>query len=484
MPWEALRRLDSNLHRSNARLHYCFALLFVALALALDFTPFASGLPSLAFMGAVALSARYGGFGPALLATLVSALAVDYFFLAPIMAWSVDPKSLFQLLFFTAISLIIASVARQRSQAEDLVVKERAVLYEILDTISEGFLVLDSNWNVLYVNPQGARLAHTTPDMMLHQNLWALYPDLKGTIVERNYRRALAEQVTIRFDHFYEPLEKWFHITVDPMPGRLTIFYQDMTERKTAEDTLRRSEKLATAGRLAATMAHEINNPLEGITNLLYLLRHNSSLDQKARQHVEMADQELARLSHLTRQSLGFYRDHSAPSPVDLQQMMDEVLSIHQRRLNGRNIAVEKQYGSGAVINGIGGELRQVMLNLVLNAIDAMPENGRLTVRVRNTRAWNDSERPGVRFSIADNGSGIGKQHLSHLFEPFYTTKKDVGTGLGLWISHELVAKHSGWIRVRSSTDAANQGTVFSVFIPKLGPEENEQEPLPHELAS
>ena len=264
----------------------------------------------------------------------------------------------------------------------------------------------------------------------------------------------------------------------------MTVFYQDITERKAAEDALRRSEKLATAGRLAATMAHEINNPLEGITNLLFLLRHNTSLDGKARKHLEMADQEVSRLSHLAKQSLGFYRDHSAPSRVDLEHMMDEVLTIHHRRLQAKDILVEKQYDSVATVTGIPGELRQVMLNLVLNAIDAVEESGRLSVRIRNTRDWSDSARPGVRITIADNGCGISKEHLPHLFEPFYTTKKDFGTGLGLWISRELVSKHDGWIRVRSTTAPGKQGTAFSVFIPKTGLSDDVQEASPSQIAS
>jgi len=393
MPWDALRHLDSNIHRPSDQLRYVLALLFFAAALALDFTPLARSLPSLAFIAAVALSARFGGFRPALVTTVASAAAVDCFFVSPPRIWSFRLIDVFQIL-------------------------------------------------------------------------------------------ALAQQVTIRFDLYYAPFEKWFHITADPTPGRLTVFYQDITERKAAEDALRRSEKLATAGRLAATMAHEINNPLEGITNLLFLLRHNSSLDGKARKHLEMADQEVSRLSHLAKQSLGFYRDHSAPSQVDLEHMMDEVLTIHHRRLQAKDILVEKQYDSVATVTGIPGELRQVMLNLVLNAIDAVEESGRLSVRIRNTRDWSDSARPGVRITIADNGCGISKEHLPHLFEPFYTTKKDFGTGLGLWISRELVSKHDGWIRVRSTTAPGKQGTAFSVFIPKTGLSDDVQEASPSQIAS
>lgn len=467
MPWKAIRRIDSAFHRKSWKARYSLALLFVAFALALDFAQFAKALPSLVFMAAVALSARFCGFGPALVATLASLLAVDYLFLARPFGWPLNSGNLFQLLFFTAVSLIIVSVARQRSQAERLAEKEAFALKQLLETISEGFVVFDADWNFVYVNAQAARLAGTTVERLLNNNLWELYPELKGTVLEENYRRAMADQVTTRFDLYYPPLKRWFHINAYPGPARLTVLFQDMTERKAAEESLRRSEKLATAGRLAATIAHEINNPLEAITNLLYIVRGNPLLDEKARQHLEMADHELSHLSQLAKQSLGFYRDTSTPVQVDLKQLMDDVLTLYRRRLEAMNIDVEKRYADDdVVVAARPGELRQVLFNLMVNAIDAMRENGRLSVRLRPTLAGTNPGRPGVRITVADNGCGVGKEHMSRLFEPFYTTKKDIGTGLGLWISREIISKYGGSIRVRSSTAGARHGTVFVVYIP------------------
>ena len=249
-------------------------------------------------------------------------------------------------------------------------------------------------------------------------------------------------------------------------PERMLGVGMDITSNKLAEDALRRSEKLAAAGRLAATIAHEINNPLEAVTNLLYILRMNDKWDDNARSYVAQAEHELARIAHVTRQTLGFYRDTTSPHLMDLPKIVEEALSLYLPRIQAKNMRLSREYDKTVQITGLPGEIRQVVSNLVANAIDALPPEGALRIRVHHAKELNNSHRPGGKIVIADTGSGISPAHRKKLFEPFYTTKQDVGTGLGLWVSREIVQKHGGKITLRSSVAPAHSGTVFSIFLP------------------
>jgi len=241
----------------------------------------------------------------------------------------------------------------------------------------------------------------------------------------------------------------------------------DITQRKRGEEALRRVEKLATAGQLGATIAHELNNPLEAVTNLIYLVRKNKSLDEKARKQLEYVDQELARMAHMTRRTLGFYRDTSAPVEVDLAELMDDVLALYERPMESKRIKIQKEYLTHAEVTVFPGEMRKVFSNLIANAIDAVSSGGHITVRMKNARNWRNPDQFGVRTTVADSGHGIKPADVSVIFEAFYTTKKETGTGLGLWLSKDIVHKHGGSIALRSSTrNDRNCRTAFSVFIP------------------
>jgi PAS domain S-box-containing protein len=241
---------------------------------------------------------------------------------------------------------------------------------------------------------------------------------------------------------------------------------RNITENKKIERALRLTEKLAAAGRLAATVAHEINNPLEAVTNLVYLTRRDLQNPDRAEAHLELAGRELDRVAHIARQTLGFYRDTSSPVRFSLNRAIDDLLVLYEKRFEGRNIEVRRQYRGETEITALAGEVRQLLSNIITNAIDAMPEGGALIIRVSPSHAWNNSGRPGVRITILDTGTGIERQHRKNLFQPFFTTKQDVGTGLGLWITRNIVEKHHGLIHVKSRTGAGSHGTAFSVFLP------------------
>jgi signal transduction histidine kinase len=233
----------------------------------------------------------------------------------------------------------------------------------------------------------------------------------------------------------------------------------DIQDRKSAEGLLRRTEKLAAAGRLAASVAHEINNPLEAVGNLLYLALQDQGLPVVSKGYLRMANEELRRVSHIVSQTLSFYRESNVPQSIDLCDLVNDVVSLYQRKLDARQIRVVRSMES-VTVEGIAGELRQVIANLMSNALDAMEPNGVLAIEVR-------PQKDEVRLTISDTGHGIAIAVLSRIFEPFFTTKKDAGTGLGLWVSKEIVEKHQGRLDVASSQQDEDHGTVFVMTLPR-----------------
>jgi signal transduction histidine kinase len=242
-----------------------------------------------------------------------------------------------------------------------------------------------------------------------------------------------------------------------------SVIARDITAQQRAEEALRRNEKLATAGRLAATIAHEINNPLEAVTNLLYLAQQTPD---RANEYLQLAEKEVQRVAAIAQQTLGFVREHTSAAPLNVAETLDQVLQLYAQKLEQKHIQVEKRYDLNVEVCGFAGELRQLFSNLTSNAIDALNPGGRLELRVARRHDWMQPGRQGVRIVVADNGSGIGRSDMQHIFEPFFTTKKDVGTGLGLWLAHGIVQKHGGRIRARSRTELPASGTVFSLFLP------------------
>ncbi len=238
----------------------------------------------------------------------------------------------------------------------------------------------------------------------------------------------------------------------------------DITELRQSDASLRQNEKLAVTGRLAASIAHEINNPLEAITNLLYLL-DESALENEQRKYIQLAQQELARVVDISTQALRFYRDPGAPTLCNVSEIIDSALALFNGRIAALQIQIEREDSKKATVLGGREELRQVLVNLIHNAIDAMPHGGRLLIRTRSATNWHNG-RKGVCMVVADTGHGMRRSTLRRIFEPFFTTRSAVGTGLGLWLCAGIVQKHAGVIKVKSSQHPTHQGTVFSIFLP------------------
>jgi signal transduction histidine kinase len=243
---------------------------------------------------------------------------------------------------------------------------------------------------------------------------------------------------------------------------------------------LRENQKLITIGRLAASIAHEINNPLESITNLLYLLGEEKDLSPTVSGYLDLARRELDRVAQISRQTLRFSRETTGPVRVRIDELLEEVLSLYNRRIMEKSLSVERQFDSVDEALVYPGEMRQVLSNLVTNAVEASSPHGRLRLRIRSTRSWADPGVRGLRVSVGDNGTGIPPEVQHRLGEPFFTTKGQRGTGLGLWVTRSIVQRYGGEIQLRSSVAPERHGTVFSIFLPtNMRPQVVQHQPQP-----
>jgi PAS domain S-box-containing protein len=265
--------------------------------------------------------------------------------------------------------------------------------------------------------------------------------------------------------------ERLYDLLVDPLldsEGKIagvTCAAIDITERKRAQEALIRSEKLASLGRMAATISHEINNPLEGVMNLLYLANTCPGLPPLARQYLEAASEESARIAHITRQSLGFYRESGKPALTSVNAALQSALDLLRTKIREKHAVIQKECDEDVQVIAVAGELRQVFANLLVNSLDAISEKGIIALRISRSSTLNGGGRY-ARFTIADNGTGISESAKQQVFDALFTTKGAIGTGLGLWVSKQIIDKHGGTIRLRSSTDKTRRGTVFSILLP------------------
>src|SRR5215469_3322165 len=435
-------------------------------------SPFMHHEPFAIFVLAVVFTARFLGFGPAVVATAGSVLAIDFFAVEPRFSLALGGPDLARLVIFVVISLLAASLARQRSQAEvraDQTMERMAAIVEssedaIYSVTPDGIL---TSWNhgaeelygyaadevmgksvLLTVPPE---LAHET---RAHLDMLTAGQPIDSYQTERRRKDGSSVQILL---------------SISPLRNRkgkvvgASAIARDIWTKVRTEEALRRKEKLVTAGRLTAAIAHEINNPLEALTNLLYLARNDPS---RANQHLAMAEDEVQRIADIAQQTLGFVREVSDARPLNVTSTLEEVLQLYGPKLSAKRIQTTREFDQRCEIWGFSGELRQLFSNLIMNASEAVSEGGHLRLRVCCSREWSPDQREGVRVVVADNGSGISRRDLPRVFEPFYTTKGERGTGLGLWLSEGIVRKHQGLIRVRRCTRPGQSGTVFSVFLP------------------
>jgi len=374
-----------------------------------------------------------------------------------------------------AFNRMVAVLEEQRSGLNDTL----SLLDSMLANAPIGLVFFDRHCRIVRVNEVFAEMTRIPLSRHLGHSLGELLPDRLAQRMEEAVRHVIGSSSPVH-DLELEVLggdrgEPWtWLITAYPVRPDgaqvrwVGVIVIDVSERKRSEDALRRTEKLAATGRLAASIAHEINNPLEAITNLLYLLRRFCKLDDSAMNYVSMAEREVRRMSEITQQTLRFYRQSTLPARATMGELLDSVLDMYSARLATMNIAVERHYDRELDLYCFAGEVRQVISNLVSNSMDAMAGGGRLIVCARRSRDWVHPQRDGIRVTIADTGSGMTPEVQERLFEAFFTTKGATGTGLGLWVSHEIILKHHGIIHLRSQTASANRssGTAFQIFFP------------------
>ena len=357
---------------------------------------------------------------------------------------------------------------------------ERALLEAMLDNLPVGVVLAKASGEIVRGNKRLEEIVRhpliPSPDMESYVE-WAAF--------HRDGRRVQGEEYplprAIKSGHPQPPEEylyergdgtrAWVSIAASPIlneQGEVTggvVALSDIDLQKRSELALIQNEKLAAVGRLAASISHEINNPLEAVTNLIYLSRHSENLSEEVRGYLESADQELARVSQIVSHTLRFHRQSTNPNALTAQELLAPTLGLFAGRMANAQINLDLQHRGGDLITCYEGEIRQVLNNLVGNAIDSMKQGGRLIVRTRRSRLWK-RDVSAVRITIADTGSGVPPSVLSHIFEAFFTTKGTNGTGLGLWISRGIVEKHSGDLQVRSAAERSPSGTVFSLLLP------------------
>jgi PAS domain S-box-containing protein len=372
---------------------------------------------------------------------------------------------------------------RQRRVVADALLASEKRFHRLVEAMPLGLLMADSRGRLLYTNGAVERLLglreqdapneNRTLTDILPYSAAAILSSLQGSS-QTSTEHALSPFETEGITHDGSRLPLLVAaVVLDPEAPveerRLAAFLVDMSDQRRSQEAIRRTEKLAATGRLAASIAHEINNPLEAVINCLYLL-NQAGLSGAAMSYLETAQRELDRVVHITTQTLRFYRQNTRPAETDMVDLIESALGLFEPRIRTLGIEVIREFHPIPRIIVYDGEIRQILANLIGNAIDAMQSSGRkLTLKVYRGKDWKQN-CDGVFVSVADTGVGMDRETATQAFEPFFSTKGATGTGLGLWVSREILLKHMGSIRVRShisgtGPDAGNW-TVFRMFLP------------------
>jgi PAS domain S-box-containing protein len=366
-------------------------------------------------------------------------------------------------------------------------IREREEWFRItLTSIGDAVVVTDEAGKVSFLNPVAEMLTGRDLGQAKGHDITEVFPifnEFTGAVTQNPVRRVINEgQVAGLANHTVLRHTDGYLIPIEDSAAPIrndrgdligvVLVFRDVTNERKSQELLRKSEKLAAAARLSATVAHEINNPLEAVGNLIYIAKVSPGVSPDIVQHLILAEQELDRVAHITRQTLGFYRESNEPGPIDIPGLIEQVLRLYSNKLDSKNIRVEREFGECPPMIGVAGELKQVVSNLVSNAVDAVSSDGTIRISLKRSENGNGG---GVQFLIEDDGPGISPENLDRIFEPFFTTKKDVGTGLGLWVTREIVERHGGTINVNARHGKEGpSGAAFVVSLPCIPDREAE----------
>jgi len=386
------------------------------------------------------------------------------------------------------ISVIISPVRNQHGEvvgaseiARDIIEQKllgqaRSRLAAIVESSDDAIISKDLNGIIKSWNKAATRIFGYSEEEIVGSSILKLIP---AELHSEEYNILKKLKAGERIDHFETTR---LHKNGDRLDVSLTIspvkdssgkvvgaskVLRDVTDRKRLQRSLVEAEAIAATGKMAATIAHEINNPLEALVNSVYLAKLNASNPEQVVAFLSMAESELERVSHIAKQTLGYYREYASTVEIQLGALVQEVLKIYSPKLQSAGIELDEQLPPTQPVMLRKGEMIQVISNLITNAIHAMPSGGRLTVTVQDVIR---SGHSGALLSVADQGVGIPSELLKKIFEPFFTTRHSVGTGIGLWIAKQFVEGHGGTIEVRSSVDSVTRGTTMSLFIPHDNP--------------
>jgi len=347
-----------------------------------------------------------------------------------------------------------------------------SLLESIVQSSDDAIITKTLDGIITSWNPAAERIFGYKPEEIVGTSILNLIPeDLQSeeqTIIERiQSGKRIDHFETVRLTKGGERLD--VSVTISPLKdasGRVvgaSKVLHNIGERKQMEKNLLQAEKIAATGKMAATIAHEINNPLESVLNLIYLARTNAADTEQVVSYLNTAEEELLRVAHIAKQTLGYYREHSAAVPVMLSDLITDTLKIYESKLAAAGVKIQTRFSPSPQIVVRKGEMMQIISNLVTNAMYAMPSGGALTASVQEVV---ESDGRGLLLSIEDTGDGIPAENLKRIFEPFFTTRRSIGTGIGLWVATGFIKGHDGRIDVRSSVDEASHGTEISIFLP------------------
>ncbi len=369
-------------------------------------------------------------------------------------------------------------------------IREREERFRItLTSIGDAVIATDQSGRISFLNTVAESLTGASLAQARGRDIAEVFPifnEFTGAVTQNPVKRVMNEGRVVGLanhtvlkhpDGYLIPIEDSAAPIRDEKGNLIgvVLVFRDVTNERKSQELLRKSEKLTAAARLSATVAHEINNPLEAVSNLIYIAKQSAIASPDLVNHLTLAEQELERVAHITRQTLGFYRESTQAEKIDIPALIESVLRLYSNKLQSKNIRIERDFADCPSLIAVPGELKQVVSNLVSNALDAVPVNGCIRFDLRSVE---DTNGGSVQMIIADDGPGIPPENVDRIFEPFFTTKKDIGTGLGLWVTREIIERHGGTISVESRNGkVAARGASFVINLP-CNPDREAEPPL------